>query len=106
LFERPEDHFAGRQVRVTAQCVYNEWNIIQPPFIFKPKEWRTIVPSDKPVSSDQDVFTKPANGKTAGSYLTDGRWNLGGWSTYPSADELAISNPARRADAQPSTRKK
>ena len=50
------------------------------------------MPSDKPVASGQDVFTKPANGKTAGSYLTDGRYNLGGWSTYPSADELAISS--------------
>lgn len=30
-----------------------------------------------------DVFTLPANGQTAGSYTTDGRWNLGGWSTYP-----------------------
>jgi hypothetical protein len=46
--------------------------------------------SDKPFS-ETDVFTKPANGQTAGSYLTDGRWNLGGWATYPSDDELAIS---------------
>jgi hypothetical protein len=33
-----------------------------------------------------DVFTQSANGKTAGSYTTDGRWNRGGWATYPTAD--------------------
>lgn len=48
------------------------------------------MPSDKPVSG-RDIFTQPANGATAGSYTTDGSWNLGGWSTYPSKDELAIS---------------
>jgi len=53
------------------------------------------VSSDKPVS-DPDVFVKAANGNTAGSYKTDGRYNLGGWSTYPSADELAISNAERQ----------
>jgi hypothetical protein len=47
---------------------------------------RKTVPSDS-----QDVFTKPANGKTAGSYTTDHRWNVGGWATYPSQDELSIS---------------
>jgi hypothetical protein len=52
------------------------------------------VTSDKP-ASQPDVFTQSANGKTAGSYHTDGRWNLGGWSTYPSADELAINAAAR-----------
>ena len=61
------------------------------------------MPSDKP--SGQDVYTKPANGKTAGSYTTDGRWNIGGWSTYPSADELAISSPERRAANQENIRK-
>jgi hypothetical protein len=63
------------------------------------------VPSDKPVS-DQDIFTKPANGKTAGSYLADGTWNRGGWSTYPSADELAL-NAAERptATTKPDARK-
>jgi len=45
---------------------------------------------DKP--SGPDKFTQPANGKTAGSYTTEGGWNLGGWSTYPSKDELAISS--------------
>lgn len=55
-----------------------------------------IVSSEKPVSGS-DIFTRPANGKTAGSYFTDGRWNLGGWSTYPSADELAISKPRASA---------
>jgi len=53
------------------------------------------VPSDKS-SSDQDVYRKPANGKTAGSYNTDGSWNRGGWSTYPSADELALNKTAAR----------
>ncbi len=63
------------------------------------------MPSDKP-SPDQDVFTKPANGKTAGSYFTDGRWNRGGWSTYPSADELAINKAAREAPASPKDTRK
>jgi hypothetical protein len=49
-----------------------------------------IVPSDKPATGE-DVFIEAANGKTAGSYTTDGSWNLGGWSTYPSKDELTIS---------------
>jgi hypothetical protein len=62
------------------------------------------VPSDKPVSG-QDPFTKSANGKTAGSYLTDGRYNLGGWSTYPSADELAISTKRPEPVDQGTTRK-
>jgi hypothetical protein len=38
-----------------------------------------------------EKFNQPANAKTAGSYGGDGKWNLGGWSTYPSKDELAIS---------------
>lgn len=33
-----------------------------------------------------DAFPKAANGATAGSYFADGRYNIGGWSTYPSAD--------------------
>ncbi len=53
--------------------------------------------SDKPVPTE-DVYTTAANGETAGSYLTDGRWNRGGWSTYPSADELAL-NVAERPPA-------
>jgi hypothetical protein len=61
----------------------------------RPHDRSTIVPSDKP---QPDIFTQPANGETAGSYFTDGRWNRGGWSTYPSADELAIN-----AEARPST---
>ncbi len=58
------------------------------------------MPSDKPASS-QDIYTKAANGKTAGSYSTDGRWNRGGWSTYPSADELALNAPERPAAPTP-----
>ena len=57
------------------------------------------VPFDKSLSG-VDIYTKPANGKTAGSYTTDGRWNLGGWSTYPSADELAISKPRPSSDKE------
>lgn len=60
--------------------------------------------SDKP-ASQSDVFTQAANGATAGSYFTDGRWNLGGWSTYPSADELAISAKARPSAANQDIRK-
>ncbi len=33
--------------------------------------------------SGRDPFTLSANGQTAGSYTTDGRWNRGGWATYP-----------------------
>jgi hypothetical protein len=40
------------------------------------------VASQRP-RSGVDVFTLPANGETAGSYFTDGRWNRGGWATYP-----------------------
>jgi hypothetical protein len=58
------------------------------------------VTSDKP-ASQPDVFTQSANGKTAGSYHTDGRWNLGGWSTYPSADELAINAAAQPPGDEP-----
>lgn len=46
-------------------------------------------------TSGRDVFTLPANGETAGSYTTDGRWNPGGWATYaltyPLGDEPAFS---------------
>lgn len=48
------------------------------------------MPSDKPASG-RDNFTLPANAATAGSYTADGSWNIGGWATYPSKDELAIS---------------
>jgi hypothetical protein len=48
------------------------------------------VPSDKSISQP-DVYAKAANGDTAAGYYTDGRYNIGGWATYPSADELAIS---------------
>ncbi len=39
-------------------------------------------------TSRGDVFTLPANGQTAGSYTPDGRWNRGGWGTYPLAYPL------------------
>lgn len=54
---------------------------------------------DKSASSDH--FAKAANGKTAGSYFRDGRFNLGGWWTYPSADALAISSASRTPAADP-----
>ncbi len=57
-----------------------------------------IVPSDKPASRP-DVFNNAANGATAGSYLTDGRFNIGGWSTYPSADQLELNAKARQSPA-------
>lgn len=62
------------------------------------------MPFEKPVSG-QDIYSQPANGETAGSYTTDGRWNLGGWSTYPSKDELAI-NTKRPAPSKPDTTRK
>jgi hypothetical protein len=46
--------------------------------------------------SDKDVFTESANGQTAGSYTTDGQYNLGGWSTYPSKDELSLGSKRPR----------
>lgn len=48
--------------------------------------------SEKRISGG-DVFTLPANGQTAGSYTTDGRWNRGGWATYP------ITYPLRKEPA-------
>jgi hypothetical protein len=39
-------------------------------------------------TSGRDPFTLSANGQTAGSYTTDGRWNRGGWATYPLAYPL------------------
>jgi len=36
----------------------------------------------------RDVFTLSANGQTAGSYTTNGAWNIGGWGTYPLAYPL------------------
>ncbi len=47
---------------------------------------KSRAPSTKP-----NVFTQSANGTTAGSYLIDGRYNIGGWSTYPSAEAKAAS---------------
>jgi hypothetical protein len=44
-------------------------------------------------ASGYDVFTLSANGETAGSYTTDGRWNRGGWATY------ALSYPLRNEPA-------
>ena len=44
-----------------------------------------------PEDQHQKKFAKAANGETAGSYLPDGRWNLGGWWTYPSPDAKGVS---------------
>ncbi len=44
------------------------------------------MPSDKPTPPKPDLYPKAANGTTAGSYFRDGRYNIGGWATYPSAD--------------------
>jgi hypothetical protein len=41
----------------------------------------------------RDVYTLSANGQTAGSYTNDGRWNIGGWATYP------LSYPLRNEPA-------
>lgn len=64
----------------------------------RPLDRSDNVTSDVSVSH-QDVFTKAANGDTAGSYFTDGRYHIGGWSTYPSEDELALSTGARPVTA-------
>ena len=63
------------------------------------------MPSDKS-AQQADVYTKAANGKTAGSYFADGRFNIGGWSTYPSPDAV-FTNPATRpATPNPDTPRK
>ena len=54
------------------------------------------MPADKP-ASESNIFAKAANGATASSYFADGRWNIGGWSTYPSADALAASRATTTA---------
>jgi len=35
-----------------------------------------------PAELQQKVFSKAANGATASSYFPDGKFNIGGWSTY------------------------
>jgi hypothetical protein len=60
------------------------------------------VPADKP-GSETNIYAKAANGTTASSYHADGRWNIGGWSTYPSADALAASTASRPAATPPPT---
>ncbi len=57
------------------------------------------MPSDKPESAPKsEVFPQAANGATAGSYFRDGRYNLGGWSTYPSPD-ATFTKPRAATDA-------
>ena len=58
------------------------------------------MPVDKP-GSETNIFAKAANGATASSYHADGRWNIGGWTTYPSADALAADTAARPAASPP-----
>jgi hypothetical protein len=60
----------------------------------------TIVTSDKQQTPSADVYTQSANGKTAGSYTTDGRWNRGGWSTYPTADARRTARIVQSSDDQ------
>jgi hypothetical protein len=60
--------------------------------------------NDKPATCND--FTKAANGATASSYFVDGRWNIGGWSTYPSADELALSGKSAPATTGPADTRK
>lgn len=65
-----------------------------------PHEGSSNVPVDKP-GPETNIFAKAANGATASSYHADGRWNIGGWTTYPSADALAASTAARPAASPP-----
>jgi len=60
--------------------------------------------NDKPATCND--FTKAANGTTASSYFVDGRWNIGGWATYPSADELALNSGAKPPTANQGTVRK
>jgi hypothetical protein len=50
--------------------------------------------------SGQDPFNESANGETAGSYTTDGRYRRGGWATYESKDELALNAKSSSAQTQ------
>ena len=60
------------------------------------------MPSDKPASPPKsEVFPNAANGTTAGSYFRDGRYNIGGWSTYTSPDATFTKpRPATDGDAR------
>lgn len=60
--------------------------------------------NDKPALCND--FTKAANGPTASSYYADGRWNIGGWSTYPSADELALNAQSGTSTTRPADTRK
>jgi len=59
--------------------------------------------NDKPTCND---FTKAANGPTASSFTADGQWNIGGWATYPSADELALNSGTKPPAANQGTVRK
>lgn len=52
-----------------------------------------------PSELQQRVFSKAANGETAGSYYADGRWNLGGWTTYLPEGAHAQSGGARSSSS-------
>jgi len=45
------------------------------------------VPFDKsvwgtPAQVHEKIYSKAANGATCAEYFPDGKWNVGGWSTY------------------------
>ncbi len=47
-----------------------------------------------PAELQQKVFSKAANGATASSYYADGKFNIGGWSTYKPQGSDDASRPA------------
>src|SRR5579872_203448 len=64
------------------------------------------VPFDKsawgtPSEVHSRTFSKAANSETAGSYLPDGRYNLGGWWTYPSPDAVKTDKAPTTASTRP-----
>ena len=54
--------------------VFNERSVIVP---FDKSVWGT------PGELHQRLYSRAANGETCTSYYPDGRYNIGGWSTYP-----------------------
>lgn len=58
-----------------------------------------------PAELQQKVFSKAANGATASSYYPDGKFNLGGWSTYKPQGSDARNDDAPGTSADTSKNK-
>lgn len=44
----------------------------------------------------QRIYSRAANGDTCMSYFADGRWNLGGWTTYAIKTSTSAGNETSR----------